>query len=341
MEKFYLTNDQRKELIFELTRARKSSAKDSYKINAILLLGDGWTIKAVAEALFLSDETISKYKKDYADGGIAMLQGTNYRGSDCMLTGTQRRIFCEELDNNIYLTTAQAIVFVEKAFSLTYSISGMKDLLHRLGYSYKKPKLVPGKSDDELQEVFIEQYEKFMTAKPDNAAVYFMDGVHPQHNTMAAYGWIKKGEERKLQTNSGRQRVNLHGAINIETLDVEVVEGEKVNSESTVELLRQIERSCSLASVIYIILDNARYHYSKVVREYLKGSRVKLVFLPAYSPNLNLIERLWRLFKKKILYNKYYEKFKDFKEACLGFFKNIKSYESEVRSLMTEDFHLI
>lgn len=341
MENFRLTNDQYKELIVALKIARKTCAKDSYKINTILLLGDGWTTKAVAEALFLSDETISTYKKDYTDGGIAKLQGANYRGSDCMLTESQQRIFCEELDNNIYLTTTQAIVFVEKAFRIIYSISGMKDLLHRLGYSYKKPKLVPGKSDDELQETFIEQYEAFMATKPDNAAVYFMDGVHPQHNTMAAFGWIKKGEERKLQTNSGRQRINLHGAINIETLDVEVVEGEKVNSESTVELLKQIEKSCQLAAVIYIILDNARYHYSKVVKEYLKGSRVKLVFLPAYSPNLNLIERLWRLFKKKILYNKYYEKFKDFKKACLGFFKNIKSYESEVRSLMTEDFHLI
>lgn len=341
MKNFRLTNDQRKELIIALKFSRKSCAKDSYKINAILLLGDGWTTRSVAAALFLSDETISKYKKDYSEGGIEKLQGTNHRGSDCMLTEAQQRIFCEELDKNIYLTTAQATVFIEKEFGIIYSISGMKDLLHRLGYSYKKPKLVPGKSDSEAQESFIEQYEEFMATKPDNSAVYFIDGVHPQHNTMAAYGWIKKGEERKLQTNSGRQRVNLHGAINIETLDVEVVEGEKVNSESTVELLEQIERSCPLASAIYIILDNARYHYSKVVKEYLNRSRIKLVFLPAYSPNLNLIERLWRLFKKKILYNRYYEKFKDFREACLGFFKNIKSYDSEVRSLMTEDFHLI
>lgn len=217
----------------------------------------------------------------------------------------------------------------------------MKDLLHRLGYSYKKPKLVPGKADDELQEAFIEQYEKIMSTKADDVAVYFMDGVHPEHNTLAAYGWIRKGEERNLKTNSGRQRVNLHGAINIETLDIEIVENKTVNGSSTIELLKKIEKSCLLATMIYVILDNARYHYSKEVKKYLKNSKIKLTFLPAYSPNLNLIERLWKLFKKKILYNRYYEKFEDFKKACLNFFKNIKAYKNEIQNLMTEEFHLI
>lgn len=341
MENFQLTTNQRNELIVALKFARKTRAKDAYKINAILLLGSSWTLEAVAEALFLSDETISKYKRDYIDGELSKLLDKRYRGSDCKLTENEQRILCDELDGNIYLTTAQAVSFVEKTFGITYSISGMNDLLHRLDYSYKKPKLVPGKSDGELQEAFIEQYEEFMATKPDNTAVYFMDGVHPQHNTMAAYGWIKKGEERKLKTNAGRQRINLHGAINIETLEVEVVEGERVNSESTVELLKQIEKSCPLAIAVYIILDNARYHYSKVVKEYLKESRIRLVFLPSYSPNLNLIERLWRLFKKKIVYNRYYEKFKDFKGACLGFFENIHAYGNEIQSLMTEEFQLI
>ena len=168
-----------------------------------------------------------------------------------------------------------------------------------------------------------------------------MDGVHPEHNTLAAYGWLKKGEERKLKTNSGRQRVNLHGAINIETLEVKIVESKSVNGSSTIELLKKIEGSCPFAALIYVILDNARYHYSKEVKGYLKNSRIKLVFLPTYSPNLNLIERLWKLFKKKILYNRYYEKFKDFKEACLSFFENISQYNNELQTLMSEEFHIV
>ena len=341
MENIQLTKDQRGELIGALVDARKTNAKDSYKINAILLLGDGWTIQQVSAALFLSDETISKYKAAYRKGGIKKLLNTNYNGSKCKLKRHQRRKLCKELNSNIYLTTSQIIEYIEQEFGVSYSVSGMKDLLHRLGYVYKKPKLVPGKADEEAQEEFVSNYEEFMENKPENAAVYFVDGVHPEHNTLAAYGWLKKGEERKLKTNSGRQRVNLHGAINIETLDVEIIESNSVNGASTIELLKKIEGSCPLAALIYIILDNARYHYSKEVQEYLKGSRIKLVFLPTYSPNLNLIERLWKLFKKKVLYNRYYEKFKDFKEACLSFFANISQYNNELQTLMNEEFHII
>lgn len=341
MEHFQLTDKQRDELIIELNIARKKRAKDAYKINAIILLGSGWTLRAVANALFLSDETIGKYKKDYINGGIKKLLKTSHRGGICKLTENQQRVLCEELDTNIYLTTAQVLAFVEKAFGISYSISGMNDLLHNLGYNYKKPKLVPGKSDPELQEIFVKQYEDFMRTKPKNVAVYFMDGVHPQHNTMAAYGWIKKGEARKLQTNSGRQRLNLHGAINIETLDAEVIEAKTINAVSTVDLLRQIEKACPLAKSIYVILDNAKYHHAEIVKEFLEKSKIKLTFLPTYSPNLNLIERLWRFFKKKIIYNRYYEKFRDFKTACLCFFENLKIYENEMQNLMIEKFQII
>jgi transposase len=89
-------------------------------------------------------------------------------------------------------------------------------------------------------------------------------------------------------------------------------------------------------------LDNAKYYRSQIVKEFLeKNQRIQFVFLPPYSPNLNIIERLWRFFKKKTTYNKYYEKFAVFKEICLNFFENISDYKSELESLMTENFQLI
>ena len=341
MDKFQLSEECVIELHKAFARAKKKSAKDAYKINVIILLATGWTIETISAALLISDETIRQYKHAYRKGGIKKLLTTKYVGSNCKLTKHQENIFCMELDANIYLTTNQIIEYIKKEFNVSYAVSGMNDLLHRLGYTYKKPKLVPGKSDTEKQDEFVEFYESFMESKAEDEAVYFMDGVHPEHNTLAAYGWIRKGEERKLLSNSGRQRINLHGAINIETLDVEIIESKAINGESTVELLKQIEISCPNARKIHVILDNARYHYSKFVKEYLESSRVNLVFLPTYSPNLNLIERLWKLFKKKMLYNKYYEKFKDFKNACMNFFMNISEYNTEIQTLMSEEFHMI
>ena len=96
-----------------------------------------------------------------------------------------------------------------------------------------------------------------------------------------------------------------------------------------------------VATWIYVICDNARYYRSKAVQAYLKTSRIKLVFLPPYAPNLNLIERLWKFFKKQVLYNRYYETFAEFKAACEAFFSNPSQYEGQLRSLLTENFAVI
>jgi transposase len=230
------------------------------------------------------------------------------------------------------------VSYVAKQFKVKYSVSGLTELLHRLGYSYKKPKLVPGKADAIAQEEFIELYNKIKETKGANDIIYFMDGTHPQHNSVAAYGWIKKGKVKELKSNTGRQRLNINGAINIETLSTVVDYGDSINAQSTVSLLKKLELKHPDAEVIYTICDNARYYRSKMVQEYVEKSKIKLEFLPPYSPNLNLIERLWKYFHKKVLYNKYYETFGEFKKACKSFFRRIKRYKEDLSSLLTENF---
>ncbi len=157
-----------------------------------------------------------------------------------------------------------------------------------------------------------------MENKDNNVEVIFLEAVHPEHNTMAAYGWIKKGETRKLKTNSGRQRLNWHGAINIETMEMTLIESDTINRDSTVQLLEILDQKYFNSKEIIIILDNARYHYSEEVREIVEqSSRLRLVYLPTYSPELNLIERVWRYFKKNVLYNEYYENIAEFRKAAI------------------------
>ena len=110
----------------------------------------------------------------------------------------------------------------------------MRDLLHRLGYEYKKPQCVPGNPDLDAQEIFVDQYEAFMEEKPADTEVFFMDAVHPEHNAQPAYGWMKRGERRVLKTNSGRQRLNLHGALHAETHEITVIESDTVNTARTI-----------------------------------------------------------------------------------------------------------
>lgn len=313
----------------------------AYRIHAIILLGTGYTLKKVKQVLFIDDETLRNYIKSYRQEGIDGLLKDGRNGRECQLSSEQMASLCSELDASIYLTTTSIIHFVEETWGLKYSNSGMRDLLHRLGYVYKKPKLVPGTPDIDEQESFAAQYEDFMLSKPDDVEVIFVDAVHPEHNALAAYGWIKCGETRELKTNSGRQRLNLHGGINAETHELSIIESDTVNTDSTISLFMAVEQKYPLATSIKLILDNAKYHYSKKVKEYVKGSRIDLIYLPSYSPNLNLIERLWKFFKKKLLYNTYYENVRAFRKACIQFFRNIGHYRVEIGNFMNADFHLI
>jgi transposase len=307
MKGFHLTPTELIELRLAHRKARLINAPEANKINSIILLGTGWKIKDVKNALLLDDDTLRTYVELYRKGGIELLIKTNYQGRECRLSDIEFKELCEELDSTIYLTTKSVSGFVQKAFNKTFSQSGMRDLLHRIGYVYKKPKLVPGNPDKDAQEIFVEQYEEFMENKSGDVEVLFADAVHPEHNTIAACGWIKRGETREIKTNSGRARLNLHGALNIETLDVVIIESETVNAESTINLLQAIEQK---------------------------------YFMSSYSPNLNPIERLWKYFKKSVLYNTYYEDLSAFRKACIHFFRNINDHMDGLSSLLHADFEV-
>ncbi|MCF6338954.1 MAG: IS630 family transposase [Gammaproteobacteria bacterium] len=339
MKDFLLKNDEL--VVLRSAHKAERNLRAAYKINAVILLGIGWKLKHVKEVLLLDDETLRSYVEKYRKGGIQKLIFTNHKGAQSQLDEKQIEQLCEELEKSIYLTTRSIIEYVENRFHTLYSLGGMRDLLHRIGYEYKKPKLVPGNPDIDAQEVFVSQYEDFMLKKPSDTEVLFIDAVHPEHNAMAAYGWIKRGQKRKVKTNSGRQRLNLHGALNAETLEITIIESETVNTDSTIQLIEVVDQKYSLAKEIILLVDNAKYHYSKEVQKNLKDHpRIRMVFLPSYAPNLNLIERLWKFFKKKVLYNQYHENIKTFRATCINFFKNIDQYADEITSLMSGGFEI-
>lgn len=338
METFILSKDEINELRRSHRQARDK--RDADRIKAIYSLAVGHTISQVASILMLDEDTVRNYQKHFRTGGIKALLKYDYKGSECHLTELEVRELEAELESTIYMTTQCVIEYVKKAFQVEYSQSGMRDLLHRMGYEYKKPKLVPGNPDIEKQEIFAEQYEEFMHNKPSDVEVFFIDAVHPEHNGMAAYGWLKRGQKRELKTNSGRERLNLHGALNAETYQVTVIESKTVNYESTLDLFQTLEQGYPLAKKILVIADNARYHFAKEVVAYLQTSRIQLVPLPSYSPNLNLIERLWKFFKKKVLYNQYYENLAAFRNACIQFFSHINDVREEMIAFIGHDFEL-
>lgn len=339
MKGFTLTPRQVNEL--KKVHRQVPHRREADRIKAIVLLGTGWTLEQTAEALLLDTGALRRYVQTFQDGGIDALLLMAYQGSQPKLTNAQLHKLEKQLSQTIYLRAEDIARYVKETFGADYTINGITNLLHRLGYTYKKPKTVPGKADALAQEQFVRKYKTLKKRKQPHDPIYFMDGVHPQHNSVAAFGWIKKGETKTIKSNTGRTRLNLNGVINAETHQVVIRHDETINAQSTLALFKMLDKKHRKAENIYVIADNARYYRSKVVKSFLVNSRIKLIFLPPYSPNLNLIERLWKYFRKVVLYNRYYETFAEFKERSLMFFATLREHKTALRTLLTDNFEII
>lgn len=329
----FLDKIQRQELIDELKIER--SRRYAERIKVILLLDDNKTYKNISEYLFLDNGTIANYKKRYREGGLEGLIIDDYKTRRTKLNEFEELELADSIEEITFLSTKEIVTFIKKKYKVKYSISGCTNLLHRLGFSYKKSKGVPGKAKIDLQEEFIEMYK----ALDPDAKVYFGDATHPLHNTVLTSCWIKTGEEKEVFTNSGRGRVNIFGAVCVYNHDIVTRSYNTINQISVCDFLKVLRsRNPDMEETIFFVLDNGPSNKALSVRDLAKELNIELIFLPAYSPNLNPIERLWKFFKKKVLYNQYHEKFKDFKTACSSFFRGIRKYKPELKALLTDNF---
>ena len=340
MNGFELTVQQIQELK-AVHRALKDK-RSADRIKSVYLLGTGWTQEKVCEVLLFDEGTLRHYVKRYREGGIKGLVSNHYLGGLGKLTSDEEALLDQHLQDNLYIDAKSIAAYIWKTFGTKYSVRGVTELLKRLGYVYKKPKIIPGKANPEAQEEFLKQYDALKNDLEPGDKILFMDGVHPQHNTVAAYGWIKKGYEKEIKSNSGRQRLNINGALDVTTYKVTMTMEETLNAFTILSLFKKLRKVYCKAGKLYIICDNAGYYKAAQVQIEVKKLNIELVFLPPYSPNLNLIERLWKFFRKKVMYNQYYEKFSDFKNATEDFFNGgMKKYKSELRTLLTENFQII
>ena len=146
-----------------------------------------------------------------------------------------------------------------------------------------------------------------------------------------------------MPTPSGRSRYNVLGALNAINHDlVTICNDAYINACTLCELLTKIRKINVGKMPVTLILDNARYQRCGLVMNLAKELKIELLFLPSYSPNLNLIERLWKWVKKDCLYCKYYEDFSLFKTAIEGTLKKVatENGKKELESLLTLNFQL-
>lgn len=318
--------------------------KHADRIKAILFLNQGFTYKQTAKLLMLDEATIRRYEKQFKKGGVDLLVEGNYSGSESFLSVFQQKELTLYLKKHTLKTVKEVNFYVEQIYGKKYSIEGMTHLLHKLNFTYKKTKIIPGKLDTQKQEEFKIEYQKLKDNLNPEDKIYFLDASHPHHNNQSSYGWIPKGEERWIKTNTGRKRININGALTLNGLTGPTVITrleETINADAMILLIKNIETH-QPEGKIHLVLDNARYNHAIKVKEYVEQSgRIHLVFLPSYSPNLNIIERLWLFLHQKILNDHYYETFPQFKKEVINFFQNINIYKQELKSRLTDSFQVI
>ena len=320
---------------------KKQDSRIYKRLHAIILYDDGLSIPQIASLFYLDEETIRSYIESFKNDGMPDLKIFRYKGKQSHLNKEQLDELKLHLSGKIYLKAEDICYYVSEKYGVTYKRKGMAKLLGRLGFVYKKPKVVPGKANGKRQEEFLKNtLEPCLKEASDEHPVYFSDAVHPTHNVQPHYGWILKGSDKSVKTNSGRQRVNINGAVCFHTKDVVYREDETINKESTVSLLANIRSRYNVDIEITVVLDNARYNRATEVTNYASQHKIKLLYLPSYSPNLNLIERLWKYLKEKVC-STYYEHFGEFKKAITDFLDNIGTYKDDLISLLSPNFNIM
>lgn len=336
MKRLFLTKEEKESL--ELRHLHCLDRKEGDRIKAILLRSEGWTVPKISQALRIHQSTIIRHIHDYQAGKLKNESG----GSSGQLTESQTEELLVHLEEHTYHHNHEIVMYIKERYGVSYTVSGMHKWLHRNGFSYKKPKGRPHKADAELQKQFIAEYEALKETVGDDEPILFMDAVHPTQATKLSYGWIRTGKTKHVDTTASRTRLNIVGAIQLGHIaDTITSQYQTINAESIVDFMGKIRAQYG-SKTVHIILDRSGYHRASLIAEKTEKLNIKLHFLPPYSPNLNPIERLWKVMNEKVRNNRFFKSAKDFKEAISGFFENtLPGIGNELNDRINDNFQTL
>ena len=147
-----------------------------------------------------------------------------------------------------------------------------------------------------------------------------MDGVHPSHAVRFMRGWIRKGVRKEIPTNASQKRLNILGALNLESMTLHRREYDTLNAENVIAFLTFLLAAMP-RGLLHVILDRGRYQHCEAVWAFARENpRLRLHYLPPYSPNINAIEPAWKIMHEHTTNNRYHATFKQFTEAIRYFF---------------------
>jgi transposase len=346
MKPITLAAEQRKGI--ERRRKESLDRRVYQRLTAVLAVAAGKTREEVADLLGVSLSQLGEWLRVFRNEGLEALCEVHNKGDPGNLNPGQIAQLKSQVSTGCFRNSDRIRHWVEATFDVRYSSSGIKDLLKRIGVSYHKVTGFLWKADPDKQHAFVKRVarHKREAKRPDAppSRRYYVDACHPVWGLDLVYCcWLLVGQRLLVGVGSGRKRLNILGAYcpdDHEYIDYRLTR-DNINGPQFVNLLRVLREKHPGTERFILYVDGARYYDSPVVQEWLnRHPEFHLSPIPAYSPNVNLIERLWKFLRAKAL-SRWHQTFEDMQAAVSAVLDHLEDYRGELRTLMTETFHII
>jgi len=346
MKAIDLTGAQRKEV--ERRRKESLDRRVYQRLTAVLAVAAGKTPEEVAELLGVSLSQRGEWLRVFRHEGLASLWEIHNKGDPGNLTANQITQLKSQVGTGCFRNSDQIRHWVESTFGVRYSPTGIKELLKRIGVSYHKVTGFLWKANPDKQRAFVERVARHQreAKRPDAPRTrrYYVDACHPVWGLDLVYScWLLVGQRFLVGMGSGRKRLNILGAYcpdDHEYLDYRLTR-DNINGAQFVNFLRLLRSLHPQTERFIRYVDGARYYASPVVKEWLKRHpEFHLSGIPAYSPNVNLIERMWKFLRAKAL-SRWHKTFADMQAAVSEVLDHLEDYRGELRARMTETFPIL
>src|SRR5262245_50424193 len=308
------------------------------KMEAVYLKSQGLAHHDICRLARISENTLRSYLRQYQEGGLQRLKQTDWDGPASELSD-HRQTIEEHFRNNPPRSTAQAAADIERLTGVRRGLTQVRKFLKGMGLKFRKLGMIPAKADAEVQRTFLDQrlWPRLRQARRLRRVVCFVDAAHFVHGAFLGYLWCFT--RLLIRGPSGRKRFNVLGAIDAVTRELTAVTNDTtIDATAICELLRKLSARYP-GLPLTLVLDNARYQRCEPVRLLAAELRIELLYLPSYSPNLNLIERLWKFVKKEVLTCRYYGDFARFKAAIIECLEQVEGkHRDAIASLLTLKF---
>jgi transposase len=346
MKPITLTPKQRR----EIERRRKGilDRRVYQRLTAVLAVAADKSREEVADLLGIGLTQLGEWLRVFRNQGLDALCTLHYKGDPGKLSPHQVEQLKAKVSTGCFRNSDQIRHWIEETFAVRYSSSGVKDLLKRSGVSYHKVTGFLWKADPDKQKEFVKKYERQKARARRQGAGhtrrYFVDACHPVWGLDLVFScWLLVGQRFLVGMGSGRKRLNILGAYcpdDQEYLDLRLTR-DNINGEQFVNLLRLLRERHPDTQRFILYLDNAAYYSKPVVQEWLRRHpQFHLEPVPPYSPNVNLIERLWRFLKQKAL-SRWHPTFAAMQEAVSEVLDHLDEYREELATLLVDTFHII